>query len=435
MKIFENLDEIKQKAKGLEEKVGQTIGDIEEKIGQSVEVVETKVDLPEVNFNHSDISRNKFMLHGKLAEQGYDCWWHSFTAHHSKPGEERAFFVEFFTINPALGGEEAILGQTEESQKNQVKPSYMMVKVGTWGGHPIQLRRFFAWDEVTVKEDAPYLIGADNCFCSETRTLGMVDVTEEECQAHPEYVSDAGKMYWDLTMDKKLTFNVGYGASEPLRDAEAFEMFWHCEGMKTAFEGKVVLNGEEYIVSKEDSYGYADKKWGRDFTSPWVWLTSSDLTSKTTGEKLKDSAFVIGGGRSKVGPVAMENKLLGAMWYEGEPFEFNFSKVWTLTKTKFKCKETQHHVVWRVVQETPMSKMCTEITCKKDQMLFINYEAPDGSKRHGHLWNGGNGSGTIKLYRKHLHLNKDGAKPKWEWEEVDEIAVAHAGCEYAEYDK
>lgn len=30
MKIFENLDEIKQKAKGLEEKVGQTIGDIEE---------------------------------------------------------------------------------------------------------------------------------------------------------------------------------------------------------------------------------------------------------------------------------------------------------------------------------------------------------------------------------------------------------------------
>ena len=66
MKIFENLDEIKQKAKGLEEKVGQTIGDIEEKIGQSVEVVETKVDRPELNFNHSAVSRNKFRLHGKL---------------------------------------------------------------------------------------------------------------------------------------------------------------------------------------------------------------------------------------------------------------------------------------------------------------------------------------------------------------------------------
>ena len=158
MKIFENLDEIKQKAKGLEEKVGQTIGDIEDKIGQSVEAVEAKVDLPELNFNHSDIMRDRFMLQGKLAEQGYDLWWHSFTGHNSKTGEERAFFVVFYTINPALGKEEPVLGQTEEHQKNHVKPSYMMVKVGCWGEHPLQLHRFFAWDDVTVKEDAPYLI-------------------------------------------------------------------------------------------------------------------------------------------------------------------------------------------------------------------------------------------------------------------------------------
>ena len=116
-------------------------------------------------------------------------------------------------------------------------------------------------------------------------------------------------------------------------------MFWQCEGMKTAFEGKVVLNGEEYLVSKEDSYGYADKIWGRDFTNPWVWLSSNDLTRKSTGEKLTDSAFVIGGGRPKVGSRTLENQLMGAMWYEGEAFEFNFAKVWTLTKTKFKCKE------------------------------------------------------------------------------------------------
>lgn len=435
MKIFENLDEIKQKAKGLEEKVGQTIGDIEDKIGQSVEAVEAKVDLPELNFNHSDIMRDRFMLQGKLAEQGYDLWWHSFTGHNSKTGEERAFFVVFYTINPALGKEEPVWGQTEEHQKNHVKPSYMMVKVGCWGEHPLQLHRFFAWDDMTVKEDAPYLISADNCFCSETRTLGMVDVSQEEAEMHPEYMSDAGRMYWDLTMDKKIAFNVGYGANESLRDAEPFDMFWHCEGMKTAFEGKVVLNGEEYLVSKEDSYGYADKIWGRDFTNPWVWLSSNDLTRKSTGEKLTDSAFVIGGGRPKVGSRTLENQLMGAMWYEGEAFEFNFAKVWTLTKTKFKCKETKNHVVWRVVQETPMSKMCTEISCKKEEMLFANYETPDGEKRHDHLWNGGNGSGTIRLYRKHLRLKKDGDRKKWDWELVDEITVAHAGCEYGQYEK
>ena len=31
---------------------------------------------------------------------------------------------------------------------------------------------------------------------------------------------------------------------------------------------------------------------------------------------------------------------MSAFWYEGKPFEFNFSKVWTGVKTKFDCRET-----------------------------------------------------------------------------------------------
>ena len=69
MKVFENLDEIRQKAKGLEEKLGEKIDALEEKLGQSVEAVEEHVDLPELSFNHSDIFRNQFMLHGGLASQ------------------------------------------------------------------------------------------------------------------------------------------------------------------------------------------------------------------------------------------------------------------------------------------------------------------------------------------------------------------------------
>jgi hypothetical protein len=56
-------------------------------------------------------------------------------------------------------------------------------------------------------------------------------------------------------------------------------------------------------------------------------------------------------------------------------------------------------------------------------MLLVNYEAPDGSKKHNHLWNGGNGRGTVKLYDK-----IDG-----ELVPVDEIEVSHTGCEYGEY--
>jgi hypothetical protein len=56
-------------------------------------------------------------------------------------------------------------------------------------------------------------------------------------------------------------------------------------------------------------------------------------------------------------------------------------------------------------------------------MLLVNYEAPDGKKRHNRLWNGGNGRGTVELYRK----TKDGL------ELIDELKVGHVGCEYGEY--
>lgn len=60
----------------------------------------------------------------------------------------------------------------------------------------------------------------------------------------------------------------------------------------------------------------------------------------------------------------------------------------------------------------------------KHRMLLINYEAPDGGKRHKRLWNGGNGRGTVKLYEK-----KDSGL-----ELVDEVEATHIGYEYGEYD-
>ena len=64
--------------------------------------------------------------------------------------------------------------------------------------------------------------------------------------------------------------------------------------------------------------------------------------------------------------------------------------------------------------------MVTDVTCLKDEMLLINYEAPNGTKRHNRLWNGGNGTGTVELYR-------DGKL-------IDRMHVEHIGCEYGEYD-
>lgn len=84
-------------------------------------------------FNHHDITRNAFMLHGPLAHHGYDWWWHNFTARDEETGEEKPFFIEFFVCNPALAEKKPVFGQLKENREARKLPSYLMVKAGCWG--------------------------------------------------------------------------------------------------------------------------------------------------------------------------------------------------------------------------------------------------------------------------------------------------------------
>lgn len=375
--------------------------------------------------NKSDITRDAYMLKGPLAKKGYDWWWHSFTARHAKTGEAKSFYIEYFLCNPAHAQAEPVLVWNDPAGRSAGRrPSYCMVNVGFWGNPKGQLHRFFPWSQVHVSDGVPFHLKAGDCTCSETHMNGRVAVSKADAKAHPEWMSDAGAMEWDLRIDKQVVYNVGYGASSFFRRLNAFEMFWHAEGMKTAFEGWLRLNGEEYIVRPEDCYGYADKNWGGDFTSPWVWLSSNDLISKATGKRLHNSVFEIGGGNPKAFGIALGRKLLGQFYYEGQDYEFNFSKLWTGSRTHFDCRETDTHIIWHVVQTTFRAKMIVDITCRKADMLLINYESPDGYKRHTRLWNGGTGQGTVKLYqRRHGR-----------WRLIDQVYANHVGCEYGEYE-
>ena len=365
------------------------------------------------------------MLTGGFAEQGYDWWWHSFTGHHAKTGERRSFFIEFFCCNPALGGDEPVFGQLPENRIAHRRPSYVMVKAGSWGENAKQLHRFFSWKDVTLGENVPFFVEADDCLCCETDLIGSIHVASDDAASHPEWMCDAGTMLWDLKVDKQIPFNVGYGASAPLRALQAFEMFWHAEGIKTAYCGTVVLDGETYIVEPDTCFGYADKNWGADFTSPWVWLSSCNLVSTISGKRLENSAFDIGGGRPVVKGVALDRKLLGCMNYEGKPYEFNFSKFWTGSTTKFDCWETDDALFWHVEQQTLKARLVTDVTCPKSEMLLVNYESPDGAKRHNRLWNGGTGVGRVQLFEK-----RGGT-----FVLIDDLRAATIGCEYGEYGK
>ena len=376
-------------------------------------------------FSKHDIRRNGMMLTGSFAKQGYDWWWHSFTGISQTTGEERQFFVEYFLCNPELGKDFPVFGQLKENQEKGIKPSYLMVKAGCWGKEAMQLHRFFGWKEVETDPKIPFHVKADDCFVTEDRMCGSVSIKKEESEAHPEWMCDYGEMSWNIKIEKLIPFNVGYGASAPFRFLKAFEMYWHAEGMKSRMSGTLSCSGELFDIIPEKSFGYADKNWGRNFTSPWVWLSSSDLYSEVSHKQLENSVFDIGGGRPKVFCFPFNRKLLGAMYYEGKEYEFNFSKFWMNVKTDFDYEETEDELIWHVHQSNWTAEMDTEIHCRKDEMLFVNYESPDGKKRHNRLFNGGNGTGTVCLYEKNRHGKKL----------IDRMSVRHTGCEYGEYDK
>lgn len=369
-----------------------------------------------------DLSRNFYMLSGPLAKNGYDWWWHSFTGYHKVTGKSRTFFVEYFICNPARGGDNVILGQLPQNKAESVKPSYALVKVGTWGDEACQIHNFYPIREFSSsKNELNLKIG--ECILTETHMKGFCKVTDKEAAEHPEYMCDAGEMSWDIHIDKKISFSVGYGASKFFRTINAFEMFWHAEGIKTEYSGEVTFNREQYNIIPEKSYGYADKNWGRDYTSPWLWISSCNMKSLISGKILNNSAVEFGGGRPKVFNMDLGRKLLGCLYYEGQNYDYNFSKFWTRAKIYFEFNEYEKVNEWKLKAQNKESVLDLTVKCPKDEMLLINYEAPSGKKRHNRLWNGGTGYGEMKLY------HKKGRKEML----VDHIEFKSTGCEYGEY--
>lgn len=152
-------------------------------------------------------------------------------------------------------------------------------------------------------------------------------------------------------------------------------------------------------------------------------LVWNDPEGRAAGKRLCNSVFEVGGGRPKVFGISLNRKLLGQFYYEGQDYGFNFSKFWTGSRTRFHCRETDTQILWSVQQTTFRAKMEAEIACNKEEMLLINYESPDGYKRHTRLWNCGNGFGTVKLWR------REGRR----WVLVDDVQGRSVGCEYGEY--
>lgn len=363
------------------------------------------------------MNKNAFRLTKKTNKKGYDWWWHSFVGKHSSTGELKPFFIEYYVINPGLWNGDIIWGQ--KNKKN--KPCYAMIKAGTWGDNKVQLHNFFKIsDFYASKEKLDCKIGHN--ILTEHYLKGKVYVSKDESDNFPERMSDAGEMEWDLNIDKKISFDVGYGSSNWSNILNLFHMYWHVEGMYSQLKGTVIFNNEKYIVDPESSFGYQDKNWGQDYTNPWIWLNCNNFYSKQTKQQIVASLDV-GGGCPKVLNIPLNKRILTAFYYEEQLIEFNFSKFWKFSKQKFNSHEDEKYIYWDVVSENKKYLIDIKFKCEKSKMLLVNYENPLGYKKHNKLWNGGHAEGLLKIYR------KTGGKTVL----IDELEGKMGGCEYGEY--
>lgn len=342
------------------------------------------------------------MLRGSLARKGYVRWWHSFTGTQPDTGERRTFFIEYFIINPSLGGNQPILGQHPYFRKRGMKPSYVMVKAGVFpdadGSPGRQLHAFYPIASLRTAQHPLYL-EVEDCMLSENRIAGLVDVSEEEAR-HRSLMTDSGYMEWDLEMQKDIACHTGAIANRFFTALHALECFWHGGGIRTLFRGRVSLDGVDYEVSPEDSYGYADKHWGRNFNRPWLQLASCRLSSARTGKELRHSAFAVDGCCTQFLGFPLRRRLMIQLTYTGEDFEYNFARPGTHSRCRWKMISTNKRFIWHIMAQNKTSVIKLSLSCPREALTTLDYESPDGGKSALPLYAGSAGTGTVKIYRR-----------------------------------
>lgn len=374
--------------------------------GRNAEVRDKRMNL-------SDLTRNAHMLRGSLARKGYMRWWHSFSGVQSGTGESRTFFIEFFIINPYLytprllnrsmqvPNDQPILGRHPYYRKRGLKPSYVMIKAGVFpdseGNGGKQLHAFYPVSDLLVTS-RPMVMQIGNCFYSEERIAGSVDVSTQEA-GHRCFMTDAGVMEWDLEVYKAVSCHTGFLAHPIAQLFNALDSYWHGEGIKSFFRGTVTLDGVAYEVTPETSNGYADKHWGRKFNRPLMQFTCGNITSERTGKPLKHSVLAVSGCCPRFLFLPLRRKLLIQLTYTGEDFDFGF-KPFVLSRCKWETKATNKRYIWHIIARNKTAVIKISGSCTKDQMMQLKYESPDGILSRSPLLAGAAATGKIRLYRR-----------------------------------
>ncbi|MGL4986511.1 MAG: hypothetical protein ACRC5H_05150 [Treponemataceae bacterium] len=338
-----------------------------------------------------NLKKNMYKLKSYRSKNVFDLWWHSFTATHAETGSKKNFFIEYYILNPKISPSKIVLGQREDNKLYNKRPSYCMIKAGVWGKNACQIHNFYPAEEMISQQK--YLdIQIGSCKLSEFMISGSVHVTEEEAANHPECLSTAGSIIWDLKLVKKISWDGIEKNCFPRKP----EMYWHGQGIKTEYRGHVILNGEEYIIEQDSCNGYADKRWGTSFPDPFFTIYSNDITSSFSGEKLKDSSLVIYNQILKCTGLQKKEIVNFRLCIGNQNYIFDCNKSKIQYTSSVNKEENLLH--WTITVQKKEILIDIHVYCKKDEMIHLLHESPSGQLQFEDLQSGGTGWGRLSLY-------------------------------------
>jgi hypothetical protein len=187
----------------------------------------------------------------------------------------------------------------------------------------------------------------------------------------------------------------------------------------------VVWNGELYEVAEDSPigypFGYQDKNWGRDYTSPWIWLSCNNFTSLEGAKQPSGASLVVGGGKPSLFGHSLGEKVLVAWSYNGNFYEWNFTNLLDSPKQKISISESSTQIFWDISMKNSTHRIEIHFTADKAEMLDLFYENPRGVRKLVPLWNSGTARGTVQFYER-----QNGSQ----WQLIDTLEGNWGAAEY-----
>lgn len=351
---------------------------------------------------------DQYVLRGKLRSEGFERWRYFFSAFNVETNQEKKFFVELYIVNPGVSPKVAVLAQKSRlahsesdlqyalagtqaaqtaNEELAVRPSYVLVKAGVYGGDGIQLNKFIPSSQFTFVKNSG-MFKAGECFFGANSISGSIEVTSQDLRVKPELLCDAGALDWDLKFDRKIV-------GEPVYNGK--NGFWAPFGAKTVYSGAVRFGGSEYVITPKISGGYSDKSWGTCLPESYFHISSAKMTSLISGKSMLNSCFVIEG--------EYDGKLRGFLNLEDSVFKIIEKKHFGKCVVAHDCIQVpgnggDEKVHWTVSVKKGKFVVDIDIFCDGGDLSVRDYEIPQGKRTLLKILGSGCGKGEIRIYKK-----------------------------------